>query len=138
MNILYDISSKTNSVVVGTSNKSEIMLGYGTIYGDTACAFNPIGEIFKSDLFEFASYLGICKDIIEKKPSADLWSGQSDEDELGYSYKTLDEVLKVISKNVDISKDELSKQFDEKLANSVLKRFNNNKFKTQIPPIAKI
>jgi NAD+ synthase len=75
MAVLYDISARDNSLVIGTSNKSEILLGYGTLYGDTACAINPIGQMYKSDEFEFARFLGVTDAIIEKKPSADLWEG---------------------------------------------------------------
>ncbi|MFW2608756.1 NAD(+) synthase, partial [Aliarcobacter butzleri] len=76
---LYDISARENSLVVGTSNKSELLLGYGTIFGDLACAINPIGDIYKSDLFELAKYLGVNDNILKKAPSADFYDGQSDE-----------------------------------------------------------
>lgn len=138
MNLLYDYSASINAIVVGTSNKSELMLGYGTIYGDLACAINPIGEIFKSEIFEFAKFLGISQNIINKAPSADLWSGQSDEEDLGYNYLILDEVLKFIDKyGSDIVG--LRQNFsDEGLLNSVLNRVTKNKFKTHMPIIAKI
>ena len=96
MSVLYDVSSREKSLVVGTSNKSEILLGYGTIYGDTACAINPIAQMYKSDEFEFAKTLDVVDSILTKAPSADLWEGQSDEDELGYSYAQMDEVLKLL------------------------------------------
>ncbi len=96
MSVLYDISFKEKSLVVGTSNKSELLLGYGTIFGDIACAINPIGEIYKSDEFEFAKLLGVPESILTKAPSADLWEGQSDEDELGHTYKEIDDLLKLM------------------------------------------
>ena len=96
MSVLYDISARDRSLVIGTSNKSEILLGYGTLFGDTACAINPIGQLYKSDAFEFARFIGVTDAIIDKKPSADLWEGQSDEEELGYTYKTMDDVLKLM------------------------------------------
>lgn len=138
MCLLYDHSAKHNALVVGTSNKSELMLGYGTIYGDMACALNPIGQIYKSELFEFAKFLGVSSEIINKPPSADLWAGQTDEGELGYAYGVLDEVLMFIEKNgQDLAK--LKQKFsDEKLINLVINRINKNKFKTKMPPIAQI
>ncbi len=138
MSVLYDVSARDKSLVVGTSNKSEILLGYGTIYGDVACAINPIGEMYKSDEYEFGKFLGVPESILEKRPSADLWEGQSDEDELGYSYKQMDEVLK---KLVDegISSDELIKNGgDKELIDMITYRMKANAFKGKLPTIAKI
>ncbi|AQW85863.1 NAD synthetase, NH3-dependent [Campylobacter pinnipediorum subsp. caledonicus] len=138
MSILYHHSALLNSLVVGTSNKSELMLGYGTIYGDLACALNPIGELYKTEIFEFARFLEIDEKIINKAPSADLWHGQSDESDLGYSYKILDEVLFFIEKNGD-NYDLLYEKFKNKeLIDNVLSRINRNKFKRQMPKIAEI
>jgi len=138
MSVLYDISARDNALVVGTSNKSEILLGYGTIFGDIACAINPIGQMYKSDEFEFARFLGVTDAIINKKPSADLWEGQSDEEELGYSYKTMDDVLKLIV-DEGKSKDELSKlDIDTKLIDMLEYRMKSNAFKGKLPTIADI
>ncbi|ASM35033.1 NAD+ synthetase [Campylobacter sputorum subsp. bubulus] len=137
MSLLYDYSAKISGFVVGTSNKSELMLGYGTIFGDMACAINPIGEIFKSDIFEFAKFLKIDKTFIEKKPSADLWENQCDESDLGYNYSDLDTVLKDISKN-GINKADLYNKFDKNLVDRVLHLVNKNSFKLHPPKIAKI
>ena len=138
MSVLYDISAKENALVIGTSNKSEILLGYGTLYGDTACAINPIGQIYKSDAFAFARYLGVTDAIIEKKPSADLWEGQNDEEELGYSYKTMDDVLKQLV-DENLSKDDLVKQgVEEKLIDMLQYRIKANAFKGKLPTIANI
>ncbi|MDX9743166.1 MAG: NAD+ synthase [Arcobacteraceae bacterium] len=138
MATLYDVSARDSSLVVGTSNKSEILLGYGTIFGDIACAINPIGEMYKSDEFGFAEYLGVPASILGKKPSADLWEGQSDEEEIGYSYKVMDDMLK---KLVDdgISKEDLIKsESDKELIEMLEKRMKNNAFKGKLPSIAKI
>ena len=138
MSVLYDISARDNALVVGTSNKSEILLGYGTIFGDIACAINPIGQMYKSDEFEFAKYLGVCESILNKKPSADLWEGQSDEDELGYTYATMDKVLKELV-DENISKDKLIKNgVNEELINMLEKRIKTNAFKGKLPTIANI
>ncbi len=135
---LYDLSMKYNSLVIGTSNKSEIYLGYGTIHGDLAYALNPIGDLYKSELFGFAKYLKINKSIIKKPPSADLWEGQSDEAEFGFSYKQIDKVLRDFIDNNMSKKQLLKKNYDTKLVNFVLKRFHDNKFKRQMPIIATI
>lgn len=137
MSLLYDYSAKIGGFVVGTSNKSELMLGYGTIYGDMACAINPIGEIFKSDIFEFAKFLKIDNDIILKKPSADLWQNQDDESDIGFSYSELDPVLKFITKN-GINKTELFAKFNHILVEKVLYMMDKNSFKLHLPKIAKI
>ena len=137
MNLLFDYSAKNNGVVVGTSNLSERLLGYGTIYGDMACAFNPIGEIFKTEIFEFAKFLKINNKIIKKAPSADLWTGQSDEKDLGHSYKNLDAVLSRIYDN-KANLDDLKAKFGENLVNFVTTRIKTNKFKLIQPKIAKI
>jgi NAD+ synthase len=138
MSILYDISARDQSLVVGTSNKSELLLGYGTIFGDIACAINPIGEMYKSDEFEFAKFLGVPQSILDKKPSADLWEGQSDEDDLGYSYKQMDDVLKLLVDN-NMSKSEVIHQgVEEQLVNMLESRMKANAFKGKLPTIAKI
>ena len=138
MSVLYDISARENSLVVGTSNKSELLLGYGTIFGDLACAINPIGDIYKSDLFELAKFLNITKNIIEKKPSADFYEGQSDEADLGYSYSKIDSLLKkMIDENR--SKDELlALGFEDEFIETIKKRVKINEFKRRLPIIAKI
>jgi len=138
MSVLYDISSRDKSIVVGTSNKSELLLGYGTIFGDIACAINPIGEMYKSDEFEFAKYLGVTDAIINKKPSADLWEGQSDEEELGYTYAQMDEVLKHLVEGNKSKEELLALNFEENLIDLLLHRIKANAFKGKLPQIAKI
>lgn len=138
MSILYDISARENAIVVGTSNKSEILLGYGTLYGDTACAINPIGQMYKSDEFKFAEFLDIPRSIITKKPSADLWEGQSDEEELGYTYKQIDTVLKELYDQGLTKEEVILNGFDEKLVDTVIQRKVANEFKGRLPTIANI
>ncbi len=135
---IFDMSAKVNGIVVGTSNKTEILLGYGTWYGDTACAVNPIGELYKTQVWELSEYLGIPESVITKKPTADLWEGQTDEQELGFTYKQADELL---TQMIDEGKsnDELVKAgFDETLVNTVAARVRNNAFKRRMPVIAKL
>ncbi|WP_198304457.1 NAD+ synthase [Arcobacter vandammei] len=138
MTVLFDISAKNRALVVGTSNKSELLLGYGTIFGDLACALNPIGNLYKSDLFDFARFLGVNSEIIDKKPSADLWEGQSDEADLGYSYKELDTLLKAMIDEKKSKETLLEIGFDEEFINTISRRVEINKFKRELPKIAKI
>ena len=138
MATLFDISARENAVVLGTSNKSEIMLGYGTLFGDLASAFNPIGDLYKSEIFELAEYLNVTKSIISKAPSADLWDGQSDEADLGYTYAKLDEALKLYV-DEELPKDViLAKDIDEKMLDMIIEKISRNAFKRRMPLIAKI
>jgi len=138
MATLYDISAREKALVIGTSNKSELLLGYGTLFGDLASAVNPIGDIYKSDIFKFAEFLGVPNSIISKPPSADLWENQKDEDDLGYTYKQID---KVLEKYVDerLSKKELLEiGLKEKLCDLVINKIYQNQFKRKPPVIAKV
>ncbi|MBN1572548.1 MAG: NAD+ synthase [Deltaproteobacteria bacterium] len=93
MSILYDQAQRGGSLVLGTSNKTETMLGYSTIHGDSASAFNPLGAIYKTEVWMMANLMGVPKVIVEKAPTADLWEGQTDEGELGIDYLTADRIL---------------------------------------------
>ena len=137
MSILYDKSAEFNALVIGTSNKSELMLGYGTLFGDLASALNPIGDLYKTEIFEFAKYLGVNEEIISKPPSADLWEGQSDEADLGYSYEVLDGVLRDFVDN-RATKNELLDKYEKNLVEFVLKKVYQNQFKRKPPIIAKL
>jgi NAD+ synthase len=137
MAILYDKSAQYNALVLGTSNKSELLLGYGTIYGDLASALNPIGDLYKTEIFEFARYLGVIEEILKKPPSADLWQGQSDEQELGYSYQEIDPVLIEFVDN-RATRQELWEKFDRELVDFVLSRVFKNQFKRKMPIIPKL
>ena len=138
MSVLYDVSSREKSIVVGTSNKSEILLGYGTIFGDIACAINPIGQIYKSDEFEFARLLGVPESILNKAPSADLWEGQSDEAELGHSYKEMDDLLKAMIDQKKSKEELLNLGFEEEFINKIEYKVKSNAFKGRLPIIANI
>jgi len=138
MATLYDISARENALVIGTSNKSELLLGYGTIFGDLASAINPIGDIYKSDLFSFAQFLGVPYSIVSKPPSADLFDGQSDEVEIGYTYSEIDTVFKLFVED-RLSKSEILKLVQDKnLVEMLISRIYKNQFKRKMPIIAKI
>ncbi len=138
MSVLYDTSSRDSSIVVGTSNRSELLLGYGTIFGDIACAFNPIGQMYKSDEFEFAKYLGVIEEILNKKPSADLWEGQNDEEELGYSYAKMDIVLKLLVDETKSKEEVIKLGYSKELIELIEYRIKSNAFKGKLPIIANI
>ncbi len=135
---LYDISARENALVLGTSNKSELMLGYGTLFGDLASAINPIGDLYKTEVFELAEYLGVPESIVKKAPSADLWEGQSDENELGYTYAQLDAVLRKYIEERSTEAELLKEGLDADLVKMVVRRIYQNQFKRRMPVIAKL
>ncbi|EAI5279384.1 NAD+ synthase [Campylobacter jejuni] len=134
MSLLYDYSALKNSLVIGTSNKSELLLGYGTIYGDLACAFNPIGSLYKSEIYALAKYLNLHENFIKKAPSADLWENQSDEADLGFSYAKIDKGLKALETNDE----KLLRTLDPSLIAMLKNRMQKNTFKGKMPEILEI
>ncbi len=135
---LYDISAREGALVLGTSNKSELMLGYGTLFGDLASALNPIGDLYKTEVFDLARHIGVPDSIVNKAPSADLWEGQNDENELGYSYAQLDSVLYRYIEERATQNELLDEGFEEALVEMVIKRIYQNQFKRRMPLIAKL
>ncbi len=135
---LFDHSSEYSALVVGTSNKTELLLGYGTWYGDMASCLNPIGDLYKNQIYQLSRYFNLPKSILEKKPSADLWVGQSDEDELGFSYDDADVILYHLF-DLRFSVDEVAALgFDKELVEAIANRVRKNQFKRLPPIIAKI
>ena len=138
MSILFDYSSKENALVVGTSNKTEIYLGYSTQFGDSACALNPIGDLYKTNIWDLSRYLKIPNELIEKKPSADLWEGQTDEQEMGLTYKEADQVLyRMLEENKKVE-EVLAEGFNKDLVDNIVRRMNRSEYKRKMPLIAKI
>lgn len=138
MAVLYDISARERAIVVGTSNKSEIILGYGTMYGDTAYGINPIGQLYKTEIFGLARHLGVIDEIILKAPSADLWEGQSDEEELGFRYKDLDAAMYAMFDG-GMSRDAvIADGHDAKMVDFIIHRYEANLFKGKPPKIAEL
>ena len=138
MSILFDYSSKENTLVVGTSNKTEIYLGYSTQFGDSACALNPIGDLYKTNIWDLSRYLKIPNELIEKKPSADLWEGQTDEQEMGLTYKEADQVMYRLLEENKTVEEVLAEGFNKDLVDNIVRRMNRSEYKRRMPLIAKI
>jgi NAD+ synthase len=138
MTVLYDHSARWKALVLGTSNKSELLLGYGTLYGDMASALNPIGDLYKTQVWSLATEIGVPDPIVTKQPSADLWVGQTDEAELGFGYREVDELLYCM---VDLrySRPELLEAgFPEPFVDRVQQMVQRSQFKRRLPVIAKV
>ena len=138
MIVLYDQSEDFKGLVVGTSNKTEILLGYTTQWGDSASAINPIGDLYKTQLRQLSKTMGIPQPIIDKAPSADLWTGQTDEGELGFTYAQVDQLLYLLVDQRYSSQECIEAGFDEKFVDAVVKRVQRFQFKRMQPPIAKL
>jgi NAD+ synthase len=137
MSILFDIAHETNRLVLGTGNRTEICLGYTTLFGDSACSVNPIGELYKSEVRQAARHLGVPEEIITKPPSADLWAGQTDEGEIGVTYEMIDRLLHRIVDEGETSMEKLeSEGFQATDISRVVSLLNRNAFKRNLPEIA--
>ena len=138
MAVLYDRSVTWGGLVVGTGNKTESLIGYTTLFGDSACAFNPIGDLYKSQVRQVAAAIGVPEQVIRKAPSADLWPGQTDEAEAGFSYPELDRLLFWrIDKRRSVE-EVVALGFDAALVERVDRMVATSEFKRQVPPIAKL
>lgn len=135
--IEYD-RSWPDGLVLGTSNKTELLLGYGTQFGDLACALNPVGDLYKTQLRELAAHVGVPRPIIEKAPSADLWEGQTDEGELGFTYEQADVILYHLVDRRVRAADLVAAGFDRALIAKIRERMRRNHFKRVMPLIAKV
>lgn len=138
MIVLYDRSAQLGALVVGTSNKTELMLGYGTLHGDLASAVNPLGDLYKTQVRQLAAWLDVPASIRRKPPSADLWPDQSDEAELGFSYEDVDQVLALL---VDgrLGRDAIVRRgWDRHFVDRVEQRLVRTQFKRRQPVIAKV
>ncbi|MBK7455027.1 MAG: NAD+ synthase [Anaerolineales bacterium] len=138
MIVLYDQSEVFKALPIGTSNKTEILLGYSTQWGDAASAINPIGDLYKTQARQLSRALNIPAPIIDKAPSADLWEGQTDEGELGFTYEEVDKLLYLLVDQRYSPQECMDAGFDQKFVDVVVKRIRRNQFKRMQPPIAKI
>lgn len=135
---LFDFSAYLGALVLGTSNKTELLLGYGTQFGDMASALNPIGDLYKCQIRQLSAAVGVPKSILEKAPSADLWEDQTDENELGFTYDDADEILYQLV-DMRLSTDEIVEQgYRAELVRTLVKRVMRNQYKRKPPIIAKV
>lgn len=138
MIILYDQSEAFGGLVVGTGNKTEILLGYTTLYGDSACALNPIGDLYKTQVRQLARDMGVPSVIIDKPPSADLWQDQTDEGELGFTYAEVDQLLYLLVDQRYRAEECVELGFEPKFVQTVVGRLQRYHYKRLMPPVAKL
>ena len=138
MIVLYDQSVAFNGLVMGTSNKTEMLLGYSTVYGDSAAALQPIGDLYKTQVRQLAHALGVPEKVIQKAPSADLWQGQTDEGELGFTYEDVDKLLFLLVDQRYRPESCIEEGFERSFVERVVKMMRRNHFKRMMPPIAKL
>jgi NAD+ synthase len=138
MMVLYDRSVTWDGLVVGTGNKTETLIGYTTLWGDGASAFNPIGDLYKTQIRQLSADLGVPEAIIRKAPSADLWPGQTDEAEVGFSYADVDRILfRLVDRRLSLD-EVVADGFARELVERVDRMVAGSEFKRQVPPIAKV
>jgi len=138
MSILYDQSMAQRALVLGTSNKTELLLGYGTLFGDMASALNPIGDLYKTQVFELARALDLPQSVLTKPPSADLWAGQSDEEELGIRYAVVDQILHLLVDQRRSRPEVIALGFEAADVDWVAERVRGSQYKRRPPVIAKL
>ncbi len=138
MIVLYDQSEVFKGLPIGTSNKTEILLGYSTLWGDMASALNPIGDLYKTQVRQLSRALDIPAPIMDKPPSADLWIGQTDESELGFTYEQVDKLLFLLVDQRYSVQECIDEGFDKAFVNAVMTRVRRFQFKRMMPPIAKV
>jgi len=138
MIVLYDQSSNFGGLVVGTGNKTEIMLGYSTLFGDSAHALNPLGDLYKTQVRQLSRAVGVPAPIIDKAPSADLWPGQTDEGEMGLTYEQVDKLLYLLVDQRYKPEEAVAAGFDAAFVKMVVERIRRNHFKRVMPVIAKL
>ncbi len=138
MIILYDQSEEFRGLVVGTGNKTEILLGYTTLFGDSACALNPLGDLYKTQVRQLSRALGVPEVILAKPPSADLWLGQTDEGELGFTYAEVDRLLYLLVDQRYSPEECVAAGFAKKFVRAVMERVRRTHFKRVLPPVARL
>jgi NAD+ synthase len=138
MTILYDQSAAQDARVIGTSNKTELLIGYGTIHGDMASALNPIGDLYKTQVRTLSRSMGVPEAIIRKNPTADLWVGQTDEAELGFTYAEVDRLLmRMVDERARVD-DLIADGFDPAFVTKIAKMVQASHYKRRLPLIAKL
>ncbi len=138
MVVLYDQSAAFGGLVIGTSNKTETLLGYSTVYGDNAAGVQPIADLYKTQVRQLGRALGLPPSILSKPPSADLWAGQTDEDELGFTYETADQVLYLLVDERYTVDEVAAEGFERDFVARVWRQVRLNHYKRTMPNVAKL
>jgi NAD+ synthase len=138
MAVLFDQAKKLNALVLGTSNKTEILLGYSTVFGDNASSLNPLGDLYKAQVRQLSRYLGLPATVIDKAPSADLWPGQTDEGDLGVDYATADEVLYLLFEESLRPEEVVERGYDERAVKRIVTLEQRFRFKRRLMLIARL
>ncbi len=138
MIVLYDFSMAHDALVVGTSNKTETLLGYSTLWGDMASAINPVGDLYKSHVWQLAEHLGVPAPIVTKAPSADLWEGQTDEAELGFTYAEADRILYYMVDRRYTVPELVALGYARETIEGIFQRMQRSQYKRRMPVIAKV
>ena len=138
MVVLYDQSVAFRALPIGTSNKTETLLGYTTIYGDNAAGVQPIADLYKAQVRQLSRALGVPSSVIDKPPSADLWAGQTDEDELGFTYDLADQVLYLLVDERYTVEEAIAEGFDRKFVEKIWRQVRINHYKRTMPNVAKL
>jgi NAD+ synthase len=138
MLVLYDRSVPERALVIGTSNKTELLLGYSTQFGDAACALNPLGDLYKHQVWQLARHLGLPSEVIDKPPTADLFEGQTDEGELGFSYAEADGILHALVDERRSVEEVVQLGWSRTLVERIVTRMAANQYKRQPPLVAKL
>jgi NAD+ synthase len=136
MIVLYDCSARDDALVLGTGNRTEGLLGYTTMYGDNACALNPLGQLYKTEVRLLAADFGLPRAVLDKAPSADLWAGQADEDELGIRYAEVDRLLHHLVDEGLGERQLAALGFAPSLITRIVTRVRAMAFKRRLPPVA--
>jgi NAD+ synthase len=138
MTILFDQAKRLNALVLGTSNKTEILLGYSTVFGDNASSLNPLGDLYKHQVWQLSRHLGLPEQVVSKAPSADLWPGQTDEGELGFSYALADEVLFLLFDLGLTPAEVVESGYDERVVQRIVRLEQQFRFKRRLMLIARL
>ena len=138
MTILFDQAKKLGALVLGTSNKTEILLGYSTIFGDNASSLNPLGDLYKQQVWQLSRHLGVPDEVVDKKPSADLWPGQTDEGDFGFDYATADEVLYLIFDQGLTAEEVALRGYPIEIVQKITRLERQNRFKRRLMLIARL
>ncbi|HZI63669.1 MAG TPA: NAD+ synthase [Thermoanaerobaculia bacterium] len=138
MAVLFDQAKKRRALVLGTSNKTEILLGYSTIFGDNASSINPLGDLYKQQIWQLSRHLGLPERVVAKQPSADLWPGQTDEGDLGFDYATADEVLFLLFDEGCTPEEVVERGYPEEVVRRITELERENRFKRRLMLIARL